>query len=145
MPLGWCHLRIWGYWYFSQQSCFQLVLYPAWHFSWCSLHMLNKQGDNIYTWCTLFPIWNQSVVPCPVLTVAPWPVYRFLWGQVRRSGIPISWRIFHSLLWSRVWINPGSWWWTGRTVLLQSMGSQRVRHDWATELNWIQLRLWHSQ
>ena len=30
---------------------------------------LNKQGDNIQLWCTLFPIWNQSVVPCPVLTV----------------------------------------------------------------------------
>ena len=51
-------------------------------------------------WCTPFPIWNQSVVPCPVLTVASWPAYRFLRRQVRWSGIPISWRIFHSLLWS---------------------------------------------
>ena len=32
--------------------------------------------------------------------------------------------------------NSGSWWWTGRPGILQSMGSQRVRHDWATELNW---------
>ena len=45
-------------------------------------------------------IWNQSVVPCPVLTVASWPVYRFLKRQVRWSDIPISFRIFHSLLWS---------------------------------------------
>ena len=45
-------------------------------------------------WCTPFPIWNQSVVPCPVLTVASWPAYRFLRRQVRWSGIPISWRIF---------------------------------------------------
>ena len=45
-----------------------------------------------------FPIWNQSVVPCPVLTVASWPAYRFLRKQVRWSGIPISLRIFHSLL-----------------------------------------------
>ena len=36
----------------------------------------------------------------PVLTVASWPAYRFLKRQVRWSGIPISWRIFHSLLWS---------------------------------------------
>ena len=65
-----------------------------------SAYKLNKQGDNIQPWLTPFPIWNQSVVPCPVLTVASWPAYRFLKRQVRWSGIPISWRIFHSLLWS---------------------------------------------
>ena len=59
---------------------------------------LNKQGDNIQPWRTPFPIWNQSVVPCPVLTVASWPAYWFLKRQVRWSGIPISFRIFHSLL-----------------------------------------------
>ena len=65
-----------------------------------SAYKLNKQGDNIQPWRTPFPIWNQSVVPCPVLTVASWPAYRFLKRQVRWSGIPISFRIFHSLLWS---------------------------------------------
>ena len=43
-----------------------------------SAQKLNKQGDNIQPWRTPFPIWNQSVVPCPVLTVASWPTYRFL-------------------------------------------------------------------
>ena len=38
--------------------------------------------------------------------------------------------------WTWVWVNSGSWWWTGRPDVLQSMGSQRVGHDWATELNW---------
>ena len=38
--------------------------------------------------------------------------------------------------WTWVWVNSGSWWWTGRHGVLQSMGSQRVGHDWATELNW---------
>ena len=65
-----------------------------------SAYKLNKQGDNIEPWRTPFPIWNQSVVPCPVLTVASWPSYRFLKKQARWSGIPISFRIFHSLLWS---------------------------------------------
>ena len=65
-----------------------------------SAYKLNKQGDNIQPWHTLFPIWNQSVFPCPVLTIASWPEYRFLKRQVRWSGIPISFRIFHSLLWS---------------------------------------------
>ena len=39
--------------------------------------------------------------------------------------------------WTWVWINSRSWWWTGKPGMLQSMGSQRVRHNWATELNWI--------
>ena len=43
-----------------------------------SAYKLNKQGDNIQPWHTLILIWNQSVVPCPVLTVASWPVFRFL-------------------------------------------------------------------
>ena len=37
-----------------------------------------------------------------------------------------------------VWVSSGSWWWTGRPGVLQFMGSQRVRHDWATELNWAE-------
>ena len=65
-----------------------------------SAYKLNNQGENIQPWCTPFPIWNQSVVPCPVLTVASWPGHRFLRRQVSWSGIPISFRIFHSLLWS---------------------------------------------
>ena len=36
--------------------------------------------------------------------------------------------------WIWVWVNSGSWWWTGRPGVLQNMGSQRVGHDWATEL-----------
>ena len=38
--------------------------------------------------------------------------------------------------WTWVWVNSGSWWWTGRPGVLLSMRSQRVRHDWATVLNW---------
>ena len=38
--IGWCHLHIWGYWYFSRQSWFQLVLHPVQHFSWCTLLLL---------------------------------------------------------------------------------------------------------
>ena len=82
------------------------ILIPACASSSLAFHMmysaykLNKQGDNIQPWHTPFLIWNQSVVPCPVLTVASWLAYRFCRSQVRWSGIPISLRIFHSLLWS---------------------------------------------
>ena len=41
--------------------------------------------------------------------------------------------------WTWVWVNSGSWWWTGRPGMLQFIGSQRVRHDWATELNWTRM------
>ena len=39
--------------------------------------------------------------------------------------------------WPWVWVSSRSWWWTGRPGVLQSMGSQRVGHDWVTELNWF--------
>ena len=66
---------------------------PAFHMMY-SAYKLNKQGDNIQPWRTPFPILNQSVVPCQVLTVPSWPAYRFLRRRVRWSGIPISLRIF---------------------------------------------------
>ena len=82
------------------------ILIPDCTSSSLALHMmfsaykLNKQGDCRQLWCILFPIWNQPVVPCPVLNVASWPAYRFLKRQVKWSGIPISSRILHSLLWA---------------------------------------------
>ena len=42
--------------------------------------------------------------------------------------------------WTWVWVSFRSWWWTGKPGVLQSMGLQRVGHDWATELNWTDLR-----
>ena len=44
--------------------------------------------------------------------------------------------------WTWVWVNSGSWWWTGRPGVLRFMGSQRVRHDWATELTDWWCLLW---
>ena len=64
-----------------------------------SLHQVDKVLE-LMPWCTSFPTWKQSIVPCLVLTLASWCANRFLRRQVRWSGIPISWRIFHSLWWS---------------------------------------------
>ena len=44
--------------------------------------------------------------------------------------------------WTRVWMNSGSWWWTGRPGVRQFMRLQRVGHDWATELNWVYKEQW---
>ena len=65
-----------------------------------SAYKLTLQGDSTQPWNIPFHIWNQSDVLCPVLSVASWPAYGFLKRQVRWSGIPISFRIFYSLLWS---------------------------------------------
>ena len=45
--------------------------------------------------------------------------------------------------WTWIWVNSGSWWWTGRLGMLQFMGLQRVRHDWAAELNWTEWYLYY--
>ena len=68
---------------------------PAFHMMY-SAYKLNKQGDNIRTICAPFPIWNQSTVPHPVLSIASCPAYRFLRKQIRWSSIPISFRNFDS-------------------------------------------------
>ena len=44
--------------------------------------------------------------------------------------------------WTWFWVNSGSWWWTERPGVLQSMGSQRVGHNWVTELNWRSMGLY---
>ena len=54
---------------------------PTFHMM-CSTYKLNKQNDNMQPWHTTFPILNQSIVPCPVLTVASCLAYRFLRRQV---------------------------------------------------------------
>ena len=46
--------------------------------------------------------------------------------------------------WTWVWASSGSWWWTGGSGMLQSMGSRRVGHDWATGLNWLKTRNPHQ-
>ena len=83
---------------------FLAVLIPACDLSspaFCiSAYKLNKQGDYIQPWHTPFPIWNQSLVSCPILTVASWPAYSFLRRQETWSGNPVFLRIFRSLLWS---------------------------------------------
>ena len=60
------------------------------------------------------------------------------WGRRRRGQQRMRWLdgITDSMDW--VWVNSGSWWWTGRPGMLWFVGSQRVGHDWATEMNWTE-------
>ena len=88
-------------------------------------------------WCWS---WNSStlVTSCEELTH-----WKRLWCWeglgARGEGDDRGWDGWMASLtrWTWVWVNSGSWWWTGRPGVLRFMGSQRVRHNWATELNWI--------
>ena len=62
------------------------------------------------------------------------------WGQEKNGMTEDEMRWVHSLTrWTWVWVNSGSWWWTGRPGVLWFMGSQRIGHDWATDLIWSDL------
>ena len=56
------------------------------------------------------------------------------WGQEEKGQLRMRW--LDGITW--VWVDSGSWWWTGRPGVLWFMGSQGIRHDWATELNWTE-------
>ena len=62
--------------------------------------------------------------------------------KVGREGDDRGWGGWIGSLtqWTWVWVNSKSWWWTGRPGVLQSMGSQRVGHDWMTELKWTEFQ-----
>ena len=65
------------------------------------------------------------------------------WGQEEKGTTEdeiAGWH--HRLDGSWVWVNSGRWWWTGRPGVLRFMGSQKVGHDWATELNWLKYKRW---
>ena len=62
------------------------------------------------------------------------------WGQEEKGTTEDEMVGWHHLLdgtW--VWASSRSWWWTGKPGMLRSIGLQRVRHSWATELNWTEL------
>ena len=76
-----------------------------------------------------------------------WLIWRhWCWERLKAGGEGINrgcdgWMASQTQ-WTWVWVNSRSWWWTGRPGVLQSMGLQRVRHDWVTELKWLKV---HSE
>ena len=61
------------------------------------------------------------------------------WGQEEKGTTGWNGWMASLTQWTWVWVDSRSWWWTGRSSVLQFMGSQRVGHDWVTELNWYLL------
>ena len=92
------------------------VHWKNWCWSWNS--------NTLATWCKELTHWKR-----------PWCRERLRAGG---EGDDRGWDGWMASLtqWTWVWVDSGSWWWTGRPGVLQSMGSQRVGHDWVSELNW---------
>ena len=62
-----------------------------------------------------------------------------LWRQQEKGTTGWDGWMASPTRWTWVWVDSGSWWWTGRPGVLRFMGLQRVRHNWVTELNWMNL------
>ena len=90
-------------------------------------------------WCWS---WNSNTLAtsCEELThwKRPWCWEVLVAGGEGDNGGWDGW-MASPTAWAWVWVNSGSWWWTGRPCVLWFMGSQSVGHDWATELNWTEL------
>ena len=93
------------------------IHWKDWDWSWSS--------NTLATWCKGPTHWKR-----------PW-----CWERLRAGGEGDNrgWDDWMAspTRWTWVWVDSGSWWWTGRPGVLRFMGSQRVGHDWATELNWF--------
>ena len=87
--------------------------------------MLKQSSNTLATWCKELTHWKR-----------PWCWEPLKTGEKGEYRGWDSW-MTSPTLWTWVWASSWSWWWTGKSGVLQSMGSQRVRHDWATELNWF--------
>ena len=81
--------------------------------------MLKLKLQYLATWCEELTHWKR-----------PW-----CWGRLKAGGEGDDKGWNGWMAW--VWASSRNWWWTGKHGVLQSMGSQRVRHDLATELNWL--------
>ena len=94
----------------------------------CSLEgmMLNLKLQYFATSCEKLTHWKR-----------PW---FWEWLGVDWEGDDRGWNGWMASVTRRTWVcvNSGTWWWTRRRGVLQFMGSQRVEHDWATELNWTE-------
>ena len=104
----------------TSQSKRKSVLNIHWK-DWC----WSWNSNTLATWCEELTHWKRS----------------WCWERLKAGGEGDNrgWDGWMALLtwWTWVWASSGSWWWTGRPGLLQSMGLQRVGHDWVTEPNWF--------
>ena len=116
--------------------------------SWESLGLQGDQTSQSYRKSTLNIHWKDWCWSWSYNTLVTWceePTHwksRWCWERLRATGEGDNrgwdgW-IASPTQWTWVWVNCRRWWWTGRPGVLQFMGSQRVRHERETELNWTE-------
>ena len=120
--------------------CWRRLLRVPWTARWLSHSILKEISPEYSLEGLMMKLKLQYLATwCTILThlKIPWCWERLKAGE----GDDRRWDGWMASLiqWTWVWVNSGSWWWTGKPGVLLSMGSQRVRHDWATELNWTEL------
>ena len=100
----------------------------------------DSPGCSWKDWCWS---WNSNTLAtwCKELTCLKTP---WCWERLRAGGEgdDRGWKdawMASLTQWTWVWVDSGSWWWTGRPGVLWFMELQRVGHDWATELNWTDI------
>ena len=96
-----------------------------------------------FLWREWFWSWNSSTLATSCGELTHWKTLMLggIRGRRRRGRPRIRWLDGITDSMDTVWVNSGSWWWTGRPGVLQFMGLQRAGHDWATELNWTELNI----
>ena len=103
-----------------------LPVHPKGNQSWIFIGRIDVEGETPILWAPDVKNW----------LIRKDPDAGKHWRQVEKGTTEDEMVMASLTWWTWVWVNSGSWWWTGRPGLLQSMGSQRVGHDWATKLNW---------
>ena len=105
------------------------LVHPKGNQSWIHWKDLgwSWNSNTLATWCKELTHWKR-----------PWCWERLSAGGEEGNRGWDSW-MASLTQWTWVWVSSRSWWWTGKPGVLQSMGSQRVGHNWATELNWTEL------
>ena len=100
---------------------------PSWRRSVLNIHFKDWWSWNSYTLAT----WCKELTHLK----RPWCWERLKVGAEEDDRGWDGWMVSPSQ-WTWIWVNSMSWWWTGRPGVLRFVGSQRVRHNWETELNW---------
>ena len=118
----------------SSLNCKEIQLvHPKGNQSWIFSGRTDAEAETLILWPPDLKNW--------LIWKEPW-----CWERLRAGGEgdDRGWDGWMASLthWTWVWVNSGSWWWTGRSGMLRFMGLQIVGHDWATELNWTELIHW---
>ena len=125
----------------SELWCWRRLLRVPWTAWRSNQFILKKSVLNIFweNWCWSWNS-NTSATWCEELIhlKRPWCWERLKTGGEADDRGWDGW-MASPIRWTWVWASSGSWWWTGKPGVLRSTGSQRVGHDWVTELNWAEL------